>query len=133
MTPDTKEAWEKRHDILEKSAKSLGYLKHRYEPFFEDSIYGNHHVVDTRYIGILEDEWCPLEQSDQSLLLQSTHNISIEILKIDEDDFKITATIKNGEDDVLSVEKESDEYHKTENIQASIVEISSLLYCKNKE
>lgn len=35
MTPDTKEAWEKRHNILEKSAKSLGYLKHRYEPFLK--------------------------------------------------------------------------------------------------
>ena len=95
MTRDTREDWERRHEILEKSAKSLGYLEHRYVPFSKDSIYGNHYVKDTRYEGILVDEWCPLERSSQCFLLQSTHNISIEILKISEEYIKIKTNLEN--------------------------------------
>lgn len=127
MTPDTKEAWDKRHEILEKSAKSLGYFEHRYEPFTKDSIYGNHYVKDTRYEGFLVDEWCPLNRSSQCLLLQSTHNISLEISKINEDHFEIKATTKDSKGNIISIEKESNEKYKSDNILSSITEVSALL------
>ena len=128
MTRDTREDWERRHEILEKSAKSLGYLEHRYVPFSKDSIYGNHYVKDTRYEGILVDEWCPLERSSQCFLLQSTHNISIEILKISEDYIKIKTTIRKNEYITLSVTKASNENSKANDIKELIVEVSALLY-----
>lgn len=73
------------------------------------------------------DEWCPLSRSSQCLLLQSTHNISLEISKIKEDNFEIKATTKDSKGNIVSIEKESNEYYKIDNILASITEVSALL------